>query len=48
MMGQRLYFAQVARIKASRESAGLKNCDVNFITRNVDLAGEPDLLAEKQ
>jgi hypothetical protein len=47
MQGQKLFFAEIQRAKADRDAAGLKNCDTNFINRNVQIAGEPDLLAER-
>ena len=46
--GQQLYLQELLRVKREREAAGLNNCQTNFIERNVNLAGDKDLLAERQ
>lgn len=39
---------ELLKVKREREAAGLKHCQTNFIEKNVTLAGDKDLLAERQ
>lgn len=42
------YFNEIALIKRKRAHAGLRNCDVNFVERNVDQIMDLDLIRDQQ
>ena len=46
--GQREYFEYLSSIRQRREQAGLKNCDVNFIDRNIDQVQDFDNVKVRQ